>query len=222
MTSTTTSPTIAHEVSDFLPGFADAIGPELAAVFDGEQADLRAAGVPDGAVQVGAVLPDAVVLDARGAQHDLGALLEGRPAVIVFYRGAWCPFCNITLRHYQQTLLPALAERGVSLVAISPQTPDGTASAIEKGDLGFTVVSDPGNALAGVLGIVTAPSTAAQEAHTALGFAVKDSNADDTAAIPFPTVLVVDADRRIALADIKVDYTQRTETTEILRAVDAI
>lgn len=222
MTSHTTSPTIAHEVADFLPGFADAIGPQLTAVFDGEQADLRAAGVPEGAVRAGAALPDATVLDAQGAQHDLGSLLDGRPAVIVFYRGAWCPFCNITLRHYQQTLLPALTDRGVSLIAISPQTPDGTASAVEKGDLGFTVVSDPGNALAGALGIVTAPSAAAQEAHTALGFAVKDSNADDTPAIPFPTVLVVDADRRIAFADVQVDYTRRTETPEILAAVDAL
>ena len=222
MTSHTTSPTIAHEVADFLPGFADAIGPQLTAVFDGEQADLRAAGVPERAVRAGAALPDAIVLDAQGAQHDLGSLLDGRPAVIVFYRGAWCPFCNITLRHYQQTLLPALTDRGVSLIAISPQTPDGTASAVEKGDLGFTVVSDPGNALAGALGIVTAPSAAAQEAHTALGFAVKDSNADDTPAIPFPTVLVVDADRRIAFADVQVDYTRRTETPEILAAVDAL
>ena len=222
MTSHTTSPTIAHEVADFLPGFADAIGPQLTAVFDGEQADLRAAGVPEGAVRAGAALPDATVVDAQGAQHDLGSLLDGRPAVIVFYRGAWCPFCNITLRHYQQTLLPALTDRGVSLIAISPQTPDGTASAVEKGDLGFTVVSDPGNALAGALGIVTAPSAAAQEAHTALGFAVKDSNADDTPAIPFPTVLVVDADRRIAFADVQVDYTRRTETPEILAAVDAL
>ena len=86
----------------------------------------------------------------------------------------------------------------------------------------FTVVSDPRNALAGALGIVTAPSTAAQRARTALGFAVKDSNADDTPAIPYPSVIVVDADRRIAFADIKADYTQRTETSEILAAVDAL
>ncbi len=142
--------------------------------------------------------------------------------MLVFYRGAWCPFCNITLKHYQQTLAPALDERGVRLIAISPQSPEGTQAAVENGELGFTVVSDPGNALAGALGIVTAPSAAAQEAHTALGFAVKDSNADDTPAIPYPSVLVVDADRRIAFADIKADYTQRTETPTILAAVDAL
>lgn len=222
MTTDTTTSTIADEIAAFVPGFSGAIGPELAAVFDGEQADLRAAGVPVEAAVVGAPLPRAAVLDADGAAHDLADLLGDGAAVLVFYRGAWCPFCNITLRHYQQTLAPALEERGARLIAISPQAPEGTASAVENGELAFTVVSDPGNVLAGALGIVTAPSAAAQRAHTALGFAVKDSNADDSPAIPYPSVIVVDADRRIAFIDIKADYTQRTETPDILAAVDSL
>ena len=219
---TTSTTTIAGEIADFVPGFTGAIGPELTAVFDGEQSDLRAAGVPAGAAAVGSPLPAATVLDAEGASHDLAALLGEGPAVLVIYRGAWCPFCNITLKHYQQTLAPELDERGVRLIAVSPQTPEGTATAVEQGELGFTVVSDPGNALAGALGIVTAPSAAAQEAHTALGFAVKDSNADDTPAIPYPSVLVLDVHRRIAFPDVKTASTQRTETPEILAAVDAL
>ncbi|WJL96137.1 peroxiredoxin-like family protein [Microbacterium sp. ET2] len=221
MTSTSTT-TIAAEVADFVPGFSEAVGSKLSAVFDGEQRDLREGGVPDGVVSVGDTLPAATVFDAQGQAHDLAALLGERPAVLVFYRGAWCPFCNITLAHYQRTLAPALAERGVALIAISPQTPDGTAAAVEKGELGYTVVSDPGNALAHELGIVTAPSAAAQEAHIELGFAVKDSNADDTPAIPFPSVIVLDSSRTVAFADIKVDYTERTETSEILEAVDGL
>ncbi|KQV26281.1 MULTISPECIES: peroxiredoxin-like family protein [unclassified Microcella] len=222
MTTDTTTSTIADEIAAFLPGFSGAIGPELSAVFEGEQADLRAAGAPAEAAVVGAPLPRVSVLDADGTAHDLDDLLGDGVAVLVFYRGAWCPFCNITLRHYQQTLAPALEERGARLIAISPQRPEGTGSAVENGELGFAVVSDPGNALAGALGIVTAPSEEAQRAHTALGFAVKDSNADDSPAIPYPSVIVVDADRRIAFVDIKADYTQRTETPDILAAVDAL
>ncbi|MFM2475303.1 AhpC/TSA family protein, partial [Burkholderia cenocepacia] len=76
--------------------------------------------------------------------------------------------------------------------------------------------------LAGELGILTAPSAEAQEAHTALGFAVKDSNADDTPGIPFPTVLVVDASGTVRFVDVHVDYTTRTESDEILAAVAAL
>ncbi|QHC57596.1 peroxiredoxin-like family protein [Rathayibacter sp. VKM Ac-2760] len=220
--STATTATIRQQVDEFSVGFNETIGPDLATVFADEQNDLVDGGPPAGAVSAGSTLADATVRTVDDEEVPLADVLGDGAAVLVFYRGAWCPFCNITLKHYNETLAPALAERGVALVAVSPQTPDGSRAAVVNGDLGFTVVSDPGNGLAGALGIVTAPSGAAQEAHTALGFAVKDSNADDTPAIPFPTVLVVDAGRVVRFADVHVDYTTRTETDEILRAVDAL
>lgn len=220
--STPTRATIGHQVAEFNVGFNETVGPDLAAVFAAEQSDLTDTGTPDGTVAVGDLLPEADVVGTTGATVALSDILGDGASVLVFYRGAWCPYCNITLKHYNETLAPELAERGVALIAISPQTPDGSAAAVTNGDLGFTVVSDPSNTLSSALGIVTAPSAAAQEAHTALGFAVKDSNADATPAIPYPTVLVVDADRVVRFVDIHVDYTTRTETEEILRAVDAL
>ncbi|PPH26661.1 peroxiredoxin-like family protein [Rathayibacter sp. AY1F9] len=217
-----TSTSVRTQLDQFTVGFDETVGPELAAVFSGERDDLVAAGAPSGAVTAGDALPAASVVTVDGDTVDLADVLGAGPAVLVFYRGAWCPYCNITLKHYNETLAPELASRGVALVAISPQTPDGSRAAVANGDLGFTVVSDPGNTLASALGIVTAPSGDAQEAHTALGFAVKDSNADDTPAVPYPTVLIVDADRIVRTADVHVDYTTRTETEEILAAVDAL
>ena len=78
--------------------------------------------------------------------------------VLVFYRGIWCPYCNVALSAYQQHLLPALTERGVRLAAVSPQAPDGSLSMQEKHHLGFAVLSDPGNRIARTLGILTQPS----------------------------------------------------------------
>ncbi|TCL83046.1 peroxiredoxin [Rathayibacter sp. PhB179] len=215
-----TTATIGAQTADFTTGFNETIGDELATVFASEQADLVENGVPAGAVAAGERLPSATVVTEGGESVALSSLLGDGPAVLVFYRGAWCPYCNITLRHYDATLAPELASRGIAFVAVSPETPD--ASATLGGELGFTVVTDPGNALATELGIVTAPSDAAIEAHTALGFAVKDSNADDTPAIPFPTVLVLDAEGVVRFADVHVDYTTRTETEAILAAVDAL
>jgi peroxiredoxin len=222
MTDSTAAPSIRHQIDDFNVGFNDTIGPVLAAVFAGEQNDLVTAGTPADAVRPGRTLPDSTVQTIDGDHRNLADLIGDGPAVLVFYRGAWCPYCNITLRHYDRTLAPQLAEQGVAFIAISPQTPDGSRAAVVSGDLGFTVVSDPGNALAAELGIVTAPSHAAQDAHTALGFAVKDSNTDDTAAIPYPTVLLVDENRVIRFADVHVDYTSRTETDDILLAVESL
>lgn len=215
------APSIAQQVNEFNVGFEEQIGDRLAAVFAGEQSDLRDSGIPAGVRAVGDSAPDADLLTPEGATTSLSAARGEGAAVVVFYRGAWCPYCNITLRTYQEELLPALRERGANLIAISPQTPDGSAQSVTNGSLEFTVLSDPSNVLAEQFGIVTEPSSAARSAHTDLGFDVADSNADATARIPFPSVFVLDADGVIRFADIHVDYTTRTEPGEILAALAA-
>jgi peroxiredoxin len=217
-----TDQTIARQVHDFNEGFTAQIGPDLSAVFDGEQRDLRAAGVPGDVVGVGDAVPDAPLVTPTGDRTSLADVRRSTPTVLVFYRGAWCPYCNITLRTYQQELLPALEGRGAQLVAVSPQTPEGAEQSIANGELTFPVLTDPQNVLAGQFGIVTEPSAAARGAHTALGFDVADSNADATAAIPFPSVFVIDGDGIVRFADVHVDYTTRTEVAEVLDAVDGL
>jgi len=84
------------------------------------------------------------------------------------------------------------------------------------------VLSDPGNVLVRALGLQTEPVAAARAVHSDLGFDVADSNADATADVPFPTVLVVDRDGKVVFADVHVDYTTRTEVDEVVAAVDAL
>lgn len=216
------TPSIAQQVDDFNGGFESQIGDRLASVFAEEQSDLRDAGAPAGALAVGDQAPDAELLTAESAPTTLAAARGGAVSVVVFYRGAWCPYCNITLRTYQENLLPALQDRGAQLIAVSPQTPEASRQSVTNGSLAYTVLSDPANALAEGFGIVTEPSTAARAAHTELGFDVADSNADETARIPFPSVYVIDADGTIRFADVHVDYTTRTEVGEIIAAIDRL
>jgi peroxiredoxin len=217
-----TNPSIATQVATFNEGFTAQIGPDLTAIFDQEQADLRSAGVPENVVSAGDQLPGATLLTTEGDRVALADVLAGKPAVLVFYRGSWCPYCNLTLKAYQQDLLPVLREQGVQLVAISPQTPTASEQIVSNGELGFPVLSDPANVLSGALGIVTEPSREARGAHTALGFDVADSNADSTGDIPFPTVLVVDEVGEVVFADVHVDYTTRTEVDTIVEQVRAL
>ncbi|WP_104117732.1 peroxiredoxin-like family protein [Arthrobacter sp. B1805] len=213
------SVSIESQVAEFNQDFEAQIGPVLAATFAQEQADLRTAGTPDAVASAGEKLPDATLLTRRNELVRLSEVLASSPAVLVFYRGAWCPYCNITLKTYQRDLLPALTERGVTLVAVSPQAPEGSEAAVQAGELGFEVLSDPVNELAAALGIVTEPSPEARSAHTQLGFDVSEHNADDTARIPFPTVVVVDGTGTMRFVDVRTDYTSRTEVGEILEAV---
>lgn len=215
----TTTSTIAEQVASLHRASAGQLPAEVAEAFAAEQRDLAAAGHPSGVAEPGSRLPDGELLDVAGEPATLAETLDGKPAVIVFYRGGWCPYCNIALRTYQAQLVPALAERGISLIAISPQTPDGSLSTKESKELTFTVLSDPGNQIAGQLGILTAPSDGTRAAQLQLGLDLTQVNADGTTALPMPTVVIADADGVIRWIDVHLDYTTRTEPGQVLQAV---
>ena len=156
----TSSSTITERVEQMRATTAAQPPSEAMGAFAREQAGLAAGGLPAGVAPAGTVLPDAELLDVHGAPTTLAAVAGGGIAVLVFYRGAWCPYCNIALSAYQEQLLPELAGRGVRLVAVSPQKPDGSLTMQQKNGLAFTVVSDPGNTIADRLGILTRPRPA--------------------------------------------------------------
>jgi peroxiredoxin len=215
----TTTSTIAEQVASLHRASAGQLPAEVAEAFAAEQRDLAAAGHPSGVAEPGSRLPDGDLLDVAGEPATLAETLGGKPAVIVFYRGGWCPYCNIALRTYQAQLVPALAERGISLIAISPQTPDGSLSTMESKELTFTVLSDPGNQIARQLGILTAPSDGTRAAQLQLGLDLTQVNADETTALPMPTVVIADADGVIRWIDVHLDYTTRAEPGQVLQAV---
>lgn len=217
--STTEPVTIAAQVAQLQEGMAGHLPAEAIEAFTADQKRMVAEGAAPGAAQPGTPLPDPELLDAQGNLTNISSLRDGRPAVVVFYRGAWCPYCNLALKTYQDQLVPALAERGIPLIAISPQKPDGSLSTAEANALTFDVVSDPGNQIASALGIVTAPSEASRSATKQLGIDLLEANADGGYELPMPTVLVVDSEGVIAWSDIHPDYTTRTEVAEILAAV---
>jgi len=194
---------------------------DTTAVFEREQAELAASRPPPTAELVGTVVPDVPLVDVDGAPVELGNVVD-RPTVIVLYRGAWCPFCNLTLRSYQQDLVPELARRGVGLIAVSPQLPDGSLTMSEKNELTFTVLSDPGNQIASGLGVLTHPSAEARAAQLEMGLDLAAVNVDGTTVLPMATALIVDSDRKIRWIDVRPDYSARTTASEILAAFDSL
>jgi peroxiredoxin len=215
----TTTSTIAEQVADLHRASDGQLPAGIAEAFAAEQRALAAAGDPSGVAQPGTRLPDGELLDVAGQPASLAETLGGKPAVIVFYRGGWCPYCNIALRTYQAQLVPVLTARGISLIAVSPQTPDGSLSTRELKELTFTVLSDPGNQIARQLGILTAPSDGARAAQLQLGLDLTQVNADGTTGLPMPTVIIADAVGVIRWIDVHRDYTTRTEPGQILQAI---
>lgn len=217
---TTRTPTIAEQADAMIAGSAGAIPAEVRSAFAADQAALDARGVPDDVLGPGTAMPDADLLDVAGVPTSLARLRDHRPAVVVFYRGAWCPYCNIALRTYQADLVPALDDRGYALIAVSPQKPDGSLTTAESNELRYTVASDPGNQLATALGILTEPSADAVAGQVTLGLDLTEVNADGGRTLPMPTVVVIDAAGVIRWIDVHPNYTTRSEVSDILAALD--
>jgi peroxiredoxin len=213
--------TIVDQVNEVKAAAASRLPAEVVAVFASDQAALAAGGIPAGAVSVGDKLAPFALPDATGETRTLDELTAEGLAVIVFYRGGWCPYCNVALRTYQRDLVPHLGSHNARLVAISPETPDASLTMQERAELTYTVLSDAGAHLASSLGITFEPSDDGLAAQRNLGVDIRTTRADAGTVLPMPTVLIVGRDHVVRFADIHANYTDRTEVDEILAALDA-
>jgi peroxiredoxin len=149
----TTANTLQTELDSFRLGWEARVGETIARMIAGDIDDLRATGILDRAAKAGDLLPaTANLLDQHGHAFDLAALAAEKPLVVTFYRGGWCPYCNLELRAYQ-AILAAIHAEGAELVAVSPELPDHALTTVEKNDIAYTVLSDAGGELASALGI---------------------------------------------------------------------
>jgi peroxiredoxin len=213
------SVTIREQSEQLKAAAAQRLPADVVEVFDRSIQNLLDQGVPAEVIAVGDTLESFTLSDATGAPVTLDQLVETGPAVIVFYRGGWCPYCNLALRTYQQELLPQLAAFDARLVAISPQPPDQSLSTVEKAGLDFTVLSDPASRVAGQIGIVFQQADEVLDAQRKLGLDLAQVNAEGSTRLPRPTVLIVDQDRTVRFVDVQPDYTARTEVADILAAL---
>ena len=210
--------TLTQQLADYKAGFKQRAPADRVATMEAATAQLRATGIEASALQVGAALPALTLSDAMGKPVDLRALNATGPLVIVFYRGGWCPYCNLELREWQR-LLPQLRERGVTLVAISPQTPDNSLSTAERNELAFPVLSDSNLAAARAFGIAFTMNPDLVELYAKAGNDLPTLNGNGQWVLPIPATYLIDAHGRVALAHVEADYRQRAEPMQVLEAL---
>ena len=170
-------------------------------------------------LQVGEKAPDFSLSNATDKIIKLSALLKKGKVVLMFYRGTWCPYCNLQLAHYQKAL-NEIHDLGAELVAISPQTPDESLSVKEKNELDFEVLSDNDNIVARKYTTVFKNADAPVDTMTELGFDFDAHYSDDSRELPIPAVFVINKDATILFAkSLGGDYRNRVEVSEIINAL---
>ncbi len=176
--------------------------------------DLIKSDAVKASVQTSAQAPDFSLPNVDGKTIQLSDLLQAGPVVITFYRGEWCPFCNLTLRAYE-AILPQIKANGATLVAISPQTPDYSILTVQNKALTFPVLSDVGSHTARQYGLAyTIPEDVRPYSANLVQF---NGNADWV--LPMPGTFVVDQSGKVTLAFVDANFMKRLEPQAILDAL---
>jgi peroxiredoxin len=191
---------------------------EVVATMEAATAMLVASGQLNKALKAGDRLPAFNLPGANGLPVSSESLLAQGALVVSFYRGSWCPYCNLELTALQAQL-DGIHTAGAQLVAISPQTPDQSLSMAEKNALQFPVLSDAGNALARQLGIVFTVPENLRPIYQAFGIDLQAHNGDASFELPVPATYVVGSNGIIQRTWINADYRERAEPTQVLASL---
>ncbi|MDD9876309.1 MAG: peroxiredoxin-like family protein [Magnetovibrio sp.] len=181
--------------------------------------ELVNTGIAERAVGVGDRAPDFALPDARGEMVSLSGLTGLGPVILTFYRGGWCPYCNLELRAYQRELA-AITAAGGQLAAVSPLTPDNSLSVEEKNALSFPVLSDAGNRAAAAFGLVFEIDERLKPVYKErLGNDLEACNGDASFTLPLPATYVIGADGVVGYAYVNADYRLRADPADVIAAL---
>ena len=175
---------------------------------------LKEQSLSDHAIQNGAQLPAFELPDATGKSTSLHNFTEDN-LIISFYRGGWCPYCNLELRALE-SVLPQLRNFNTAIIAISPETPDHSLTTTEKNELSFTVLSDLNNSYAKSLGLVFQLPEDLQAVYEGFNLRVDQHNGNHDFELPMPATFIVNRDRQIIHRFVPEDYTKRLDPEAIL------
>jgi peroxiredoxin len=170
------------------------------------------------AAGVGDSFPEFSLPNPGGIAVNSEDFLENGPLVVCFYRGGWCPYCNLELRAFQ-SIIPTIRQLGADLVAISPQLPDEGLALAAKSGLTFEVLCDTGNSLASHLGLVVELPKTLVDIYLRMGIDLDRINGSSQWSLPMPATYVVDTDNAIIDAFVHPDYRMRREPEYVLEVL---
>ncbi|WP_417736168.1 peroxiredoxin-like family protein [Rosistilla oblonga] len=174
------------------------------------------------ALEVGQQAPEFELPNPQGDSVSLSSWLAKGPVVVTFYRGNWCPYCNLQLRAMQQRL-PDLRRLGAELVAITPQLPDESLTQIEQASLEFPVLSDQDARVAAEYGVAwKVPELILDHMRNDRNLELATINGGNGSVLPIPATFVLNREGIVTWRFVDVDYRQRAEPDEIVAALQAL
>ncbi|MGA8610945.1 MAG: peroxiredoxin-like family protein [Xanthobacteraceae bacterium] len=210
---------LKEQLAEYRAGWYRRVPAERQAIMQRHIEQLRSGAIARTMLKVGDRAPAIVLENAKGATIDVGTLLKKGPVIVTFYRGGWCPYCNLELKAYQE-ILPEIVAAGASLVAISPEKPDDTVSTAEKNALTFEVLGDVGQKVGRAFGLVYEFTEELKRAYQGFNLDIPARNGmPGEWALPVSATYVIDRDGSIIYAYTDVDYRDRADPRDVLKVL---
>ncbi len=209
------------QITEYKNGFKAKVPQDIQTLMQQATETLSSSGITSKAPKNNELLPEFSLPNHQGNTVSLSTLLENGPVVVTFYRGGWCPYCNLELREYQKSLADIKA-LGATLVAITPELPDASLSTHEKNELEFEVLTDENAEYAKSLGLVFALPEELRPIYLSFGINVEAHNGEDQFDLPLAATFVIKQDGTIASAFVEADYTLRQEPSEVIEVLKSL
>lgn len=212
---------LTRELNAFMNSLMDRVDPQTGAVIRASHSRLAESGIAERAIKPGDVAPDFTLRDQDDKNFSLYEALNRGPAVVLFVRGGWCPFCAITLRAFDR-VRAALGREGASLVAISPATVPNVKASADREFLRYQLLSDTSLKVATAYGLVWEPEPALQTVYLKLGHDLPRINGTGDWRLPIPAGYVIGQDGIVHAARVSASLTGRMLPAEALAGVKAV
>ena len=210
--------TLKQTIADFDRKKAENLPAEILQTMDDTTRLLKTSDLEYHGLKTGDQSPMFSLSDHMGVTRSLSDYLAQGILVLSFYRGGWCPYCNMELNALQKEL-PEIERAGAKLVAISPETPDNSLTTHEKNNLAFDILFDQSNKVAKSFGLVFQLPEVLRPIYEKLGIDIPGHNGDDTFELPMPSTYIINQKGEILYHFFDADYTRRSEPAEILETL---
>lgn len=182
---------------------------------------LRKSGIVDKAKKKGDQYIDFTLPNINGKQVSLSEKLKKGPIVLTFYRGGWCPYCNLQLKAYQDHL-EAFEAAGGQLIAVSPESIDSANTTVDKNEIKYEILSDNLNKEARKYGLVFQLEEDLKKVYLEFGLDLEKNQGNNSWELPIPATYVIDQSGKIIYSFLNVDYVQRAEPKDIVEALQSL
>lgn len=210
---------LSIEIAKYMKNFSLQVPTEIQEIMEEAKEKLVSQSISKNALKVGDIAKEFKLPNALGNEVSLYDTIDENDYVVIsFYRGQWCPYCNMEL-HALQGINDELNTLGAKLIAVSPQSPDASLSTVEKHELAFEVLSDDYNKVAKEYGLVFVLAEELRSIYESFEIDIPGLNQEDSYELPMPATYVINKNKEIIYSFVDEDYRKRLEPQDILDAI---